>query len=67
MKSAQEKILMESNEDDADVHGPHSDDEECPLCEGTIGPRLVDEILKAAENVSPPMSAKEFSQWLRAQ
>ena len=57
---------MESNEDDVHVHGPHSDDDECPLCEGTICPTLVDEILKAAENVGPPMSAQEFSKWLRA-
>jgi hypothetical protein len=27
---------------------------------------LVDQILKAAENFGPPMSAQEFSQWLRA-
>ena len=58
---------MESNEDVVGVHGPHSKDEECPLCEGTICPTLVDDLLKAAENVGPPMSAKEFSQWLRAQ
>ena len=58
---------MELNEDDVEVQGPHSGDEECLLCEGTICPTLVDDILKAAENVGPPMSAKEFSQWLRAQ
>ena len=58
---------MESSEDFVDVNGPHAKDEECPLCKGTICPTLVDEILKAAENVAPPMSAKKFSQWLKSE
>ena len=57
---------MESNEDVVDVHGPHSKDEECPLCEGTICPTLVDEIIKAAENVGPPMSGEEMARHLRS-
>jgi len=67
MKSARERLVLESNEDDVDVHSPHSDDEECPLCGGTICPPLVDEILKAAENVGTPMSGEDMVSWLRSQ
>ncbi len=52
--------------DDVDGDGFHSEDEDCPLCKGTICPTLVDKILKAAENVGPPMSLEEMTRHLRS-
>lgn len=41
--------------------------EQCPLCEESINPTLVDQILRASQTAGPTFTAEEFFQWLQSE
>ena len=57
-----ESNMMDEPHDDTEEHG------DCPICGdmNDLPDEFVDDILKAADQMSEPMSAEDFIIWLKA-